>query len=200
MNRVEETKQRAEEAIADEETLKQIAEALEGASRRDRQQAAAVIAVIAKQKPEALVPYVNLLVDALNRPEAQTRWEVLDALTELVPYDSRTCEKGIAGADAALFDEESGPVRLAAMRYLCKIGSTTEARSEKTWPLIDEGIQCYHGNLEFSNMLDAVVEFSAGKLSPDVRSALADRMKFDAENSKGSLKKRAQQILDNTAK
>ena len=88
-------------------------------------------------------------------------------------------------------------MRLAALRFLCKIGATTENRSEKTWPLIDEAIQCYHGDLEFGDMLVAVVEYSQGKLSDSVKAALAERMAFDAANSKGSLQRRAQQILDN---
>ena len=106
----------------------------------------------------------------------------------------------IVGAENALFDEDSGPLRLAAMRFLCKLGATTEARSEKVWGLIDEGIQCYHGDLEFQDMLVAVIDFSAGKLAPSVAEELAARMKFDAENGKGTLKKRATQIEENLAK
>ncbi len=68
------------------------------------------------------------------------------------------------------------------------------------WSLIDEGIQCYHGDLEFLDMLVGVIEFSAGKLAPSVKEELAARMKFDAENGKGQLKKRATQIEENLAK
>ena len=89
---------------------------------------------------------------------------------------------------------------VAAMRFLCTFGATTENRSEKVWPLIDEGIQCYHGDLEFHDMLGGVISFSAGKLSPTVKEELAARMKFDADNGKGQLKKLATQIEDNLAK
>lgn len=85
------------------------------------------------------------------------------------------------------------------MRFLCKLGATTEKRSEKVWPLIDEGIQCYHGDLEFQDMLLAVIDFSQGKLDGSVKSALADRMRFDAENGKGMLRRRANQIIENVA-
>ena len=164
--------------------------------RRQRQKAAAAVAEIARANPEALKPYTGALVDALNRPEAQTRWEALDGLTELVAVDSRTCDKGIAGAETALFDEESGPVRLAAMRFLCRIGATTEFRSERVWPLIDEGIQCYHGDLEFQDMLDAVEEFSVGKIAPSVRESLIERLTFDATSGKGTIKKKTAHILE----
>lgn len=86
------------------------------------------------------------------------------------------------------------------MRFLCTLGATTENRSEKVWPLIDEGIQCYHGDVEFNEMLVALVDFSAGKLSPSVKKEFAARMKFDADNGKGTLGKRAGQIESNLSK
>ncbi len=198
--KAEEVKEASDEFSESEEELAELVESLSGPSRRERQRAATSLAAIAKDHVEVLIPHGNAFVDALNRPEAQTRWECLDVLTALVDYDSRTCDKAITGAEASLFDEESGPVRLAAMRFLCKIGSTTENRSERVWPLIDEGIQCYHGDLEFQDMLIAVIDFSKGKLSERVKDELAERMRFDAENGKGALKRRAQQILDNLQK
>lgn len=186
----------AEDALRDEGKLNELTEALSRGSRRARQNAAAALALVAKGAPASLVAQGSAFVDALNRPEAQTRWECLDILTTLVDYDSRTCDKAVPGAESALFDEESGLVRLAAMRFLCKLGATTENRSEKIWPLLDEAIQCCHGDSEFQDMLIAVVDFSAGKLSASVKDELAARMKFDAENAKGALKRRALQIIE----
>ena len=166
-------------------------------ARRDRQIAASALAVVAKEDPQSLVPHIDSMIDALNRPEAQTRWECLETLAIMVDYDARNCNKAIPEAEASLFDEESGPARLAAMKFLCKLGATTANRSEKVWPLIDEGIQCYHGDLEFNDMLTALTEFSNGKLSDNVKDALKARMSFDAVNSKGSLQRRAKQIIAN---
>lgn len=193
---IDDVKQAAEDAVKNKKKLEKLIEILAGSSRRDRQHAAAAIALVAKADAETLAPYLNDLVDALNRPEAQTRWEVLEALTELVAIDSRGCEKAYHGAETALFDEGSGPVRLAAMKFFCRIGSTTENRSERVWSLIDEGIQCYHGDLEFPDMLTAVNDFAGGKISPHVKSKLYARLRFDAENGKGGMKKRAQQIIE----
>ena len=195
--RSNEVRELAEEAIADQGKLAELAEQLSVGTRRSRQTAAAALSIVAKADPALLKDHTLLLVDALNRPEAQTRWECLDALTLLVDIDSRQCEKAIEEAEGSLFDEESGPVRLSAMRFLCKIGATTPTRSKKVWPMVDEAIQCYHGDLEFNDMLAALTDFSAGKLDASVKQGLADRMSFDAENSKGTLKKRAIQIIDN---
>ncbi len=194
-----EDKKKVEEALKKPAKLQELVDALSDGSRRGRQQAAKVLAGVAAVDPEALVPHAAALVDALERPEAQTRWECLDALAQIVPFDSRVCDKAIPGAETALFDEDSGPLRLAAVRFLCKLGATTEKRSEKVWPLLDEGIQCYHGDLEFQDMLLAVIDFSQGKLDGGVKTALADRMRFDAENGRGMLKRRATQIIENVS-
>ncbi len=198
--RADDVKKAAAEAVADEKKLKEHVANLDAQSRRERQSSAAVLAAIAKEDAELLVPYGNELVDALSKPEAQTRWEALDALTEICSHDTRVCDKAIPGAENALFDEDSGPLRLAAMRFLCRLGATTENRSEKVWGLIDEGIQCYHGDLEFNEMLVALIDLSAGKLAPSVRKEFAERMKFDADNAKGTLGKRASQIEANLKK
>ena len=187
----------AELGLRRKDELKKIADALSGASRRRRQVSAAAMSLIAKANPERAAIHVDALIDALDRPEAQTRWECLDALTEIVAVDTRSCEKALPGAESALFDEDNGPVRLSAMRFLCRFGATTENRSEKVWPLVDEGIQCYHGDLEFQEMLAAVIGFSEGKLAPTVKQELSARMKFDATNGKGVLKTRAAQIVNN---
>lgn len=186
----------AELVETDEHVLNEMVKALEGSSRRARQNAAAVFSIVAHRKPELLVEHIDAFIDALNRPESQTRWECLDALTALIPLDSRACEKAIPGAESALFDEGSGPLHLSALRFLCAIGATTQARSVKVWALIDEAIQCYHGDFEYSEMLSAVTSFAEGKLDQEVKDSLKERMSFDATSGKGALKKRSQQIVE----
>lgn len=198
--RAEEVRQAAEEAAGSKKLMKQHVENLESSSRRERQNSAAVLAEVARMDAALVVPYGSELVEALEKPEAQTRWEALDALTEICAKDSRVCDKALSGAENALYDEDSGPLRLASMRFLCTLGATTENRSEKVWPLVDEGIQCYHGDVEFNEMLLALIEFSTGKLAPSVKEEFAARMKFDADNGKGTLGKRAKQIETNLSK
>ena len=96
----------AREALTNEDKFKRLVAQLGDSSRRNRQNAAGSLAFIAKVSPELLVPHASDLVDALNRPEAQTRWESLDALTALVPVESRCTDKALAGAENALFDED----------------------------------------------------------------------------------------------
>ena len=197
--KTEEIRELAQKCATDEDCLKETVEQLEGSSRRYRQRAASAMCVLSKSEPEVLAPYIGDLVDALNRPEIQTRWECLEALTRMVEIDSRACDKGIEGAETALFDEGNDLLHLAAMRFLCALGATTEKRCDKVWPLIDEGMQCYHGDPAFQDMLVAIIEFSKGKLSATAKEGLKTRVVFDAENAKGVLGIRSRQILENVS-
>ncbi|MFR7651650.1 MAG: hypothetical protein ACLUYK_10420, partial [Eggerthella lenta] len=70
----------AEEAFGNERKFKQLVGALSGPSRRERQNAAAALSFFAKDHPDLMIPFGAAVIDALNRPEAQTRWECLDIL------------------------------------------------------------------------------------------------------------------------
>lgn len=165
-------------------------------SRSKRQVASEVVAGVAKQNAELLAPFVKDIVDALNRPEQKTRWRCLEALTKLVDVDAKSCEEAIDAADAALFDEKIGSLRLASFRFLSSLGSTSKARSKKTWPLMDEAIQCYHGDIEFDDMLKSTFEFAKGTLDAEVKKSVAERFEFDAETAKGVLQERAINIIN----
>ena len=184
------------QALADTDILAALIDSLRGESRRARQFSATIIAQIAREKPEVLVADIASIVDALHRPEAQTRWEALDALYELVGLGTDECAKAIDGAEVSLYDEDSGPAHLSAFRFLCALGSRDSKLAAKVWPNIDEGIQCYHGDPEFQDMLNELVLFAQATDNPKVCAALAERMSFDATNGKGPLKRKATIIVE----
>ncbi len=140
---------------------------------------------------------VPALIEALDRPEAQTRWEALDALTALATTCPEQLGDAFEGAETALFDEISSTLRYAAFRLLCVWGATSVERSREAWPILDEAIQCYHGDLEYRDMLGCLYEFGQGEIDAEVAEKLALRLKFDAENGKGSyLKARSSEICE----
>ena len=186
----------ATNSLTDAKLLAEVIDALAGEDRRARQAAASVVHEIALNEPARLKEYAPQLADALHRPESQTRWEVLGTFENLVTVDARLVDKALAGAETALHDEESGVVRLASFRLLCAYGATTAHRSERVWPLIDEAIRCYHGDPEFSAMLQGVFKMVSGGAADEVKLAAAERMAFDAENAKGLLKRRALTIVE----
>lgn len=185
----------ADQALADPDILVALVESIAGPDRRIRQFSAAALGVVAESDAEVLKPFAKEFADALHRPEAQTRWEVLEILTRLVEVDARCVDKALEATEESLHDEDSGVVRLAAFRLLAAYGATTENRAMRVWPLIDEAIQCYHGDPEFPSMLVAVISYLEGKAPAEVKKAAADRMRFDAQGARGLLKTRAQEIV-----
>ncbi len=182
-------------AIDNEEVLTVLIDSLEGSQRRLRQFSASIIGEIAAVDSDILAGFIPNLCDALHRPEAQTRWCVLEALYELIPEYTKQCRSAIAGAELSLDDEESGLARLVAFKFLCRLCEFDSKSSKEVWPLIDEAIQCYHGDLEFGDMLTELQNLASGQTPKSIKKELAARMKFDAESSKGSLQKRAEAII-----
>ncbi|MDI9590753.1 MAG: hypothetical protein QM302_06940 [Acidobacteriota bacterium] len=168
---------------------------LGAARRRSRQEAAHQIARVAHEDVTSLRPFVGELIDSLYRPEAQTRWEIFDALGELALIDADAVEGGYEGAEASLFDEGSATVRLAAFRFLCRLGASAPRHSDLVWPLLDEAVQCYHGDPEYHDMLIALLEFARGDLSGAARDALVGRVSFDAKNGQSFIKGYSAQII-----
>ena len=179
----------------DDTQVSGLIEELSGASRRRRQEVAHQLSLAAKAHPETMLSHVDALVDALYRPEAQTRWEVLDALSAIAGIDADAVAGAYDGAEASLFDDGSATVRLAAFVFLCRLGSTSPERSDQVWSLLDEAIQCYHGDAEYRDMLAALLGLARGSISDATKEALASRVRFDAESGSGYIKTFSAEIL-----
>ena len=178
------------------ESVAELVETLSASSRRRRQEAGFVVAAIAHAKPELLEPHIDALIDALYRPEAQTRWEVLDALTELARCYGERVLPAFDGAEASLFDDSSATVRLAAFLFLARYAAVSPACSDEAWPMLDEAIQCFHGDAEYHDMLGGLLEMAQGSISEATANALVERMAFDAENGISFIKTYSEKIIE----
>ena len=187
--------QLAQQAASNKRTLGKYVRLLSEGSRRERQQAASIVHIVATDAPQRVLEFADDIAEALNRPEAQTRWEALRALTPLVQEGYKPKKAAFEAICDAIYDENSGIVREAAFTFLCTYGASGKANAAKAWPHIDEAIQCYHGNDEFNDMLTSLVVFAQENKSKEVAGELAKRMTFDAQNAKGTLKMRSVQIV-----
>lgn len=133
------------------------------------------------------MPCVPALIEALDRPEAQTRWEALDALAALATTCPEQLGDAFEGAETALFDEISSTLRYAAFRLLCVWGATSVERSREAWPILDEAIQCYHGDLEYRDMLGCLYEFGQGEIDAEVAEKLALRLSSTPRTARAAI-------------
>jgi hypothetical protein len=186
----------AQRAASDAELLAGLLENLADKSRRMRQFSAATISLIAQDTPEILVGHIDLIIDALERPEAQTRWEILETLSLLAGLDPEASDAAVPGAELALFDEDSGTLRLSAVRFISAYGALDTKRAKTVMPLLSEAVKCYHGDPEFFEMLDAITIFAAGKIGKPVKEELMESMSFDANTASGTLGLKCSQIVD----
>lgn len=175
--------------------LENLAQGLQSTRRRERQDCAHELVVRCSQNPEAVVPYIRPLQKSLGCSEAQTRWEALNALALLASYDVKSMSKTFRDAETCLFDDESAAVRLAACRFLVAYGSQSEKNSDKSWGVLDEFIQCYHGDPEYRDILKMMLTFAQGHISRKTRAAMEKRFEFDAHNSNGYINKFSVEII-----
>ena len=171
-----------------EEGRDELVRRLEGTNRRLRQEAAHALAALARERVDLVLNVTPALIDALMLPEAQTRWECLDALSEIAVVDPELVLDAFPGAEDSLFDDASASVRLAAFRFLCCYGAIAPECAAEAWPLLSEAVQCYHGDPEYREMLVCLREFARGDLGGDVKESLVARMSFDAQNGRGLMK------------
>lgn len=171
--------------------LTPLLEAVTGGSILRRQEAARRIALFAEHRKDDLMGSVDVLIDALATPEAQTRWQVLDALRVLGADDPELVAGAFDRAEEALFDESDRAafLRLAAFRYFVLLGKSSPERSDEVWPLLQGAAQVYHGMPEYREMLVALADFAGGDISDATRKAVADHVKFDAEGKTGGFLK-----------
>lgn len=176
--------------------LKKLVGELGGANRRRRQDAAHEIARLAKRDVDQLFDYAGDIIDGLDRPEAQTRWELLDALSEMARVDPGCVEEAFGGAEASLFDEDSSIARLAAFRFLTSYGATSGKRSDQVWKILEEAIQCYHGDPEYRDMLGCLLEMAKGTISDQTAQVMRSRVDFDARHGRGYIKAFSAEIVE----
>lgn len=183
-----------EKALADPKAVKALIDALGESGKLMRSESAEVIHEVAQTQPRLLSGYAPQLIDALGRPESQTRWEILGALEAFVSVDARAVSKAIEAATTALHDTESSVVREAAFRMLAAFGSTTARRSEQVWPLLDEALRCYHGDAEYPGMLSGLVRLLEGSATEPVRVAAAVTVSNDVNHPRAIIRGRARRI------
>ncbi|MDO4798390.1 MAG: hypothetical protein Q4A01_10290 [Coriobacteriales bacterium] len=176
------------------ESRDELVEQLASNNRRARQEASHQLADLARENAGVAAEVADELVAALDLPEAQTRWECLDALSVVALEYPEVVLGGFDGAENALFDEGSAAVRLSAFRFLSRYGMYAPDRSREAWSLMSEAVQCYHGDPEYREMLICLLDFANGDIDDSVRESLVARMGFDAKNGRGQIRRYSQAI------
>lgn len=170
-------------------------ENLQGRSRRSRQEASQILARLAKDDPESVADHADALIAALEVHEAQTRWQCLEALADIARVAPESILEGFDGAEAALFEEGSPSMRVAAFRFMVCYSMVSPERSAEAWPIMAEALQCYHGDPEYRDMLICLRDLVGADLDANVRANLLSRMAFDSKQGRGLVRAYATDIM-----
>lgn len=181
-------------ALAEPARLKELVAVLAEDDKRARAAAAAILHEVACADAAKLLKYSSQLVDALSRPEAPTRWEVLGALEVIAATEPEKVEPAVGPATDALHDSESSVVREAAFRMLAAYGATSAKRAQAMWPLLDEALRAYHGDPEYPGMLSGLVVMVEGAAPIGVRREAAALVDHDTTHPKQLISRRAKRI------
>jgi len=178
-------------------TRRELADALGAPTRALREYASDILQEVAHQDCDLLVDLSVEIIDALDRPESFTRYNILLVLDCFVPHHGPIVAKALYQLDDCLYDEESKIVRQEAFEVLCHFGATTEARSKTVWDYLSGALRCYHGDPEYMTMLNYLCDMlNSGKVADSVKEDVVCLFLFDAEQGKGMLQRRAQQIVE----
>jgi len=184
-------------AIRRVKTRRELADALGAPSRALREYASEVLKELALQDSDLLIEFSDEIIDALDRPESLTRSNILSILLTFLKSHAQLVAKALPQLEDCLYDEESKIVRLQAFELLCRFGALTEARSKTVWGYVSEALRCYHGDPEYLTMLGQLIDMlQNGKVAESVKEGAVRLFAFDADQGKGLLQKKAQQIVD----
>jgi len=172
----------------------ELARSLGGGTRPVREYASQVLVELAKKDPKKIEKFSDDIIDALSRPEALTRYSMIEVIGELAQVDPKIVVTAYEPLQECLYDEQSGTVRLYAFRVLARYGATGTARSVKVWPDLSMALRSFHGDHEFMAMMTETIHMLEGRADQKVKDAAVELFAFDAEHARGELRKKAQTI------
>jgi hypothetical protein len=191
----EELSPEAQAALKTKKAMGELVTRLFSDSKPERAQAAKTVHEASVASPAALEPHVDAMVEALEHPEPQTRWELLGALEEVARSSPKLLDKAVVPATACLHDAGSSVVRVAAFRMLAQYGGSSKKRAEQVWPLLDEALRCYHGDSEYPGMLAGLVLLVDGRAPDEVKKEAAALVEPDASHPRAAISRRARQVF-----
>lgn len=164
-------------------------------SKGIRAGAAKIIEKVAQKKPDLIAKDLDALLPALNAPEPQTRWmlmQVFGLCARLNPKDS------ISALEFAkkYLSENAGVCLSGAVHlYLGRIGATSDKTANKVLPILDDSLKTASENeidwiLEgFLNIIDNVDSDSKELIMRNAELQLGSKKKSTQDRAKRILKK-----------
>jgi hypothetical protein len=173
-----------------------IKEAIDLISHQDkniRSGAAKTIEKVAEKKPVIVAPHLDSVLKALDNPEAQTRWMMINTLGLCAKLNQKIASKALDKATQFLHAKNSGACLWdRTICYLGYIGATSKDNLKKVIPLLDYSL--LHITSQTKTVLEAyekIISLGDEKLKQKI---LATAIKYQ-NDEKNSVKSKASKLI-----
>ena len=145
-DRTEESNRRvAREALEQPSVLAEIAQGLSADDPRLVGDCAEVMTMVAEQRPELVVPYVEEIAPLLSAEKTRVRWEAMHAIALVARLVPERIAPIIGEMGAKIKGDRSVIVRDWAVYALGEYGSTSRKAAQATFPILTEALTAWEG-------------------------------------------------------
>ncbi len=130
----------ARRCVRDPSLLEDIAAALREGPPRLAADAAEVLTKVAEEKPELVVPHLDLLLAGVRHRNGRVRWESAHAVALVAPHAARRMEKEL-DALAGIFRRDPGViVRDYVLDTIAAVGTSSGKSAPAAFALLEEAL------------------------------------------------------------
>lgn len=145
-DRTEESNRRvAREALEQPSVLAEIAKGLSTDDPRLVGDCAEVMTMVAEQRPELVMPYVEEIVALLSSGKTRVRWEVMHAIALVARLVPERIAPMIGELGAKIKGDRSVIVRDWAVYALGEYGSTSKEAAQSAFSILAEALTAWEG-------------------------------------------------------
>lgn len=155
--------------------------------------AAKIVEKVAEKKPELVAPFLERLLPALDMPEPQTRWMMMQTFGYCAAFNPQVSMKALLYARQYLKENAGVCLSGATALYLGAVGALSPKEARKVLPVLTKALETAAVN-EVDWILEAFIKIS-DKLKPGDQKALLTYANMYLDAPKKSTQKRVQTLL-----
>ena len=176
------------EARDDPDLLAEIAVGLAGSNAALAGDCAEVMAMVAAEEPELVLPYAGALAALLTHKKARVRWESVHALALLAALTPETIAGALPSLREIIYNDKSVIARDYAVTALGSYAATSPSAARQAYPLLVEALTTWEGK-QAAHALNGLA--NAAQHLPDLHEALCETAEKYARSQRGVVRKAA---------
>lgn len=162
-------------------------------SKSIRAGAAKILEIVAEKKPDLVANHLDKLRPALNVPEPQTRWMLMQVFGYCAKINPDSAISIMDYADKYLKENAGVCLSGAVHLYLGRVGAVSDKIAKKVLPILDDSLKTATEN-EIDWILEGFMKI-IDKVDSDSRQIIESNAKNYLDSKKKSTQDRAKKII-----